>query len=96
MQLEIIFDRMEQVAAKNREFREAVLDAYDNQAPLRDFCCICRDAGIEVYPMDIVDADETAYAAMRRSTNGGGENSPHLQWEGEIFQDMMNTLREMV
>ena len=95
MQLEIIFDQLEQVAREDAAFRNAVLDAYEKHVPLREFCSICRDAGIEVYPMDIVDADETAYAAMRRSTNGGGENSPHLQWEGEIFQDVMKTLREL-
>ena len=95
MQLEIIFDRMEQVAREDAAFRDLVLEAYEKHVPLREFCSICRDAGIEIYPMDIIDADETAYAAMRRSTNGGGENSPHLQWEGEIFADLMHTLKEM-
>ena len=28
--------------------------------------------------MDLITAGEEAYAAMRRSTNGGGENSPML------------------
>ena len=34
--------------------------------------------------MDLITAGEEAYAAMRRSTNGGGENSPRL--EGEDYR----------
>ena len=51
------------------------------------------DVGIEIYPMDLADADESAYAAMRRSTNGGGENSPHLSWEGEILEALVDEIR---
>ena len=36
--------------------------------------------------MDLVDAGEEAYAAMRRSTNGGGENSPLLQGEDDLYE----------
>ena len=47
------------------------------------------------YPMDIADADESMYAAMRRSTNGGGENSPHLKWQEEAFDALMEEIREL-
>ena len=57
-----------------------------------DFCKVCREAGIEIYPMDIADLDESFYAAMKRSTNGGGENSPHLNWEDEVFMEFINSL----
>ena len=29
---------------------------------------------------------EDSYAAMRRSTNGGGENSPLLQGEDDLYE----------
>lgn len=29
---------------------------------------------------------EEAYAAMRRSTNGGGENSPMLEGEDDLYE----------
>ena len=36
--------------------------------------------------MDLVSAGEDSYAAMRRSTNGGGENSPLLQGEDDLYE----------
>ena len=33
--------------------------------------------------MDLISAGEEFYAAMRRSTNGGGENSPMLEGEDD-------------
>ena len=92
MQLEIIFDRMEQVAREDAAFRDVLLEAYEKRIPLREFCSICRDAGVEVYPMDIIDADETAYAAMRRSTNGGGENSPDLDFQNDEYSIFISRL----
>ena len=35
---------------------------------------------------DLVTAGEDSYAAMRRSTNGGGENSPLLQGEDDLYE----------
>ena len=32
---------------------------------------------------------EESYAAMRRSTNGGGENSPLLNWEDDAYEMFM-------
>lgn len=42
--------------------------------------------------MDIADADESVYAAMRRSTNDGGENFPHLSWEENIIEEFVRGL----
>ena len=35
---------------------------------------------------------EESYAAMRRSTNGGGENSPLLAWEDDYYELFMAEL----
>ena len=93
MQLEILFDRIKEKAISEAAFRERLLSAYEGNRPFIDICKICRDVGIEIYPMDLADADESAYAAMRRSTNGGGENSPHLSWEGEILEALVDEIR---
>ena len=36
--------------------------------------------------MDLITAGEEAYAAMRRITNGGGENSPMLEVEDDLYE----------
>ena len=35
--------------------------------------------------MDLIAAGEEFYAAMKRSTNGGGENSPMLEGEDDFM-----------
>ena len=53
---------------------------------MRHFCSKCRELGYEIYDMDLITAGEEAYAAMRRSTNGGGENSPMLEVEDDLYE----------
>ena len=36
--------------------------------------------------MEVISFGEDAYAAMRRSTNGGGENSPLLDGEDDYYE----------
>ena len=36
--------------------------------------------------MDLLTAGEEFYATMRRSTNGGGENSPMLEGEDDFYE----------
>lgn len=54
--------------------------------PLGAFCEVCREAGYDLYPMDVVQAGDEFYAAMKRSTNGGGENSPVLTGEDDPYE----------
>ena len=60
--------------------------------PLEAFCRICRQQGYELYPMEVVQAGEEFYATMRRSTNGGGENSPLLEGEDDFYELLLATL----
>ena len=46
----------------------------------------CRELGVPVYEMDLIAAGEEFYAAMKRSTNGGGENSPMLEGEDDFYE----------
>ncbi len=43
----------------------------------------------------MIEFGESSYAAMRRSTNGGGENAPLLQWEDDAYEMFMMEL-EMI
>ena len=45
--------------------------------------------GYEIYPMELINAGEEFYATMRRSTNGGGENSPKLSGEDDMYELFM-------
>ncbi len=93
MELFVILDRVKELAASDETFREALLKAYESDAPTVNFCKVCNERGIDIYPMDIAEADESVYAAMRRSTNGGGENSPHLGWEENVFEALIEEIR---
>lgn len=42
--------------------------------------------------MEVVQAGEEFYATMRRSTNGGGENSPLLEGEDDFYELLLATL----
>ena len=46
----------------------------------------CQELGYEIYEMDLIDAGEEFYAAIKRSTNGGGENSPVLKGEDDFYE----------
>lgn len=45
-----------------------------------------QGAGRGTYEMDLLQAGEELYAAMKRSTNGGGENSPVLKGEDDLYE----------
>ena len=63
-----------------------VLATRQAENPLQAFCEACRPFGYEIYPMELVEAGEEFYAAYRRSTNGGGENSPKLKGEDDFYE----------
>ncbi len=92
MELFVLFDKIKEAAAEDVSFKESLLKAYESDAPTVNFCKVCNEHGIDIYPMDIAEADESVYAAMRRSTNGGGENSPHLGWEENIFEALIREI----
>lgn len=62
--------------------------------PLFSFCKRCQFYGYEIYPMELVLAGEEAYAAMKRSTNGGGENSPMLEGQDDLYEMFIVALEQ--
>ena len=53
---------------------------------------MCRELGYEIYEMELVCAGEEFHAAMKRSTNGGGENSPMIAGEDDFYELFMANL----
>ena len=82
-------------ACQDSKLRKDLLDTKDSRTPLSDFCRLSRQAGIELYEMDLLSAGEDYYAAMRRSTNGGGENSPLLGGEDDYYELFLEELAGM-
>ena len=81
-----MLDELRRKACRDPEIRERLLRSKNDPNPLAAFCAICRELGYPIYEMDLIQAGEEAYAAMRRSTNGGGENSPLLEGEDDYYE----------
>ena len=73
-------------ALHDPKLRAELLATKKASQPFAAFCSKCRELGYEIYDMDLITAGEEAYAAMRRSTNGGGENSPMLEGEDDLYE----------
>ncbi len=85
------------IKAKNDPSLAAKLLATASAAhPVEAFCTCARELGYPLYEMDLISAGEEYYANMRRSTNGGGENSPLLKSEDDYYELFMADLRTFV
>ena len=87
MNIPEILNKLQIEALHDGQLRERFLATREEPLPLNAFCKLCRELGYDIYPMDIIAASEERYAAMRRSTNGGGENSPMLEGEDDFYED---------
>ena len=87
-------EMVRQLAYEEPAFRQQLLETQSEKDPLISFCRICQAKGVDLSPMDIVSFGEESYAAMRRSTNGGGENSPLLAWEDDYYELLMAELSD--
>lgn len=81
-----MLDELKQKALRDPALRGELLETRRDPQPLSAFCKKCREYGLEVYDMDLITAGEEFYATMRRSTNGGGENSPKLEGEDDFYE----------
>lgn len=92
MEINDILLAMRKRALENPEDRQRLLDTKKAAHPISAFCGIAGEWGYPLYEMDLISAGEEAYAAMRRSTNGGGENSPGLSYEDDYYELFMADL----
>lgn len=89
-----MLDEIQQKAMLDCGFRRKLLETRKRKEPLQEFCRTCRECGYEIYEMDVICVGEEFHAAMKRSTNGGGENSPKLADEDDFYELMMSSLEE--
>ena len=88
-----MLNELQRKALNDDTLRNTFLATEHSQEPLDEFCKICRVQGYEIYPMDVIVAGEESYAAMKRSTNGGGENAPMLDGEDDFYELFLAALK---
>ena len=84
--VEDMLDELQNKASKDLEIKSRLLATRKEAEPLSAFCRVCRELGYEIYEMELICAGEEFHAAMKRSTNGGGENSPMLEGEDDLYE----------
>lgn len=81
-----ILEELQKKALKDEVLRNKLLETRKADQPVAAFCRKCQELGYPLYEMDLISAGEDFYASMRRSTNGGGENSPMLEGEDDFYE----------
>lgn len=81
-----VLDELQRKALRETALKERLLATRKEADPLSAFCRTCRELGYEIYEMELISAGEEFHAAMKRSTNGGGENSPMLAGEDDFYE----------
>ena len=89
-----MLDELREKALKDHQICQELMDTRKSEHPLASFCAKCRELGYEIYEMDLITAGEEFYATMRRSTNGGGENSPKLEGEDDFYELFFASLEQ--
>ena len=88
-----MLEEIQHKALKNEILKTKILATEKTTDSLDEFCKVCQQEGYEIYPMDVIIAGEESYAAMKRSTNGGGENAPMLDGEDDFYELMLAALK---
>mgnify|MGYP003161774504 FL=1 len=96
MEIGAMLDELREKALKDRNIWQELMDTRKTEQPLAAFCAKCRELGYQIYEMDLITAGEEFYATMRRSTNGGGENSPKLAGEDDFYELFFASLEEHI
>lgn len=86
-------DELQNRAKREEAVRAALLATTEEKNPVDAFCRKCQELGYPIYVMDLIQAGEEFYGNMRRSTNGGGENSPMLSGEDDFYELFMASLK---
>lgn len=94
MNVVTMLDELQKKALYEPEVRDRFWDTKNAQEPVTAFCKVCRELGYEIYEMDLICAGEEFHAAMKRSTNGGGENSPMLAGQDDFYELFMASIAE--
>lgn len=87
-------EELHKKAMREGKLRRRLLDTRNHANPLSEFCEISTAEGLPLSVMDLIEYGEASYAAMRRSTNGGGENSPLLHYEDDAYELFLSSLSD--
>ena len=93
MEIAVMLDELLQKAKKDEKLKQTLLATRQEKNPLSAFCRVCQELGYPVYEMELIEVGEEFYASMRRSTNGGGENSPMLEGEDDFYEVFFASLK---
>ncbi|SFQ29564.1 hypothetical protein SAMN04487928_13034 [Butyrivibrio proteoclasticus] len=85
-------DALLEKASNDSVLKDKLLATRQSPNPIADFCDIANEYGIQISVMDIVNQGEEFYAEIKRSTNGGGENSPDLDFQNDEYSIFMMRL----
>ena len=86
MEIPEMLDELKQKALHDENLRQDWLATREDPQPLTAFCRKCQEKGYPICEMELILAGEEFYATMKRSTNGGGENSPMLDGEDDFYE----------
>ena len=86
MEIPEMLDELKQKALHDENLRQELLATREDPQPLTAFCRKCQEKGYPICEMELILAGEEFYATMKRSTNGGGENSPMLDGEDDFYE----------
>lgn len=89
----VSLEELKRRAGADPLFARSLLATSRETNPVSALCAFSRAQGVPLYEMDLLCAGEDYYAAMRRSTNGGGENSPLLKGEDDYYELFMEEIR---
>ncbi|MDO4330116.1 MAG: hypothetical protein Q4C66_12370 [Lachnospiraceae bacterium] len=81
-----LLEELQIYAKRDIQIRQRLLATRREDQPVSAFCRVCQELGYPIYEMDLLQAGEEFYASMKRSTNGGGENSPVLVGEDDLYE----------
>ena len=95
MMITDMLDKLLDMAKENPELKQALLRTRESDNPIADFCKIATDKGLPMTVMDIINQGEEFYAEIKRSTNGGGENSPDLDYQNDEYSIFMMRLQDI-
>lgn len=84
MDVSEMLDNLFEKARSDQNLRKRLIETKNSDNSLSDFCKIASENGFPISVMDMINNGEEFYAEIKRSTNGGGENSPDLDdWNDE-------------
>ncbi len=95
MMITEMLDRLLDMAKNNAGLKERLINTRQSDNPVADFCKIATEMGFPMSVMDIINQGEEFYAEIKRSTNGGGENSPDLDYQNDEYSIFMMRLKDL-